>query len=99
MIRLSAAAISSLLLKDDMHVYHRNDLRFNVAVGARIPGTITFYDAPSQHLSIDPEFQGYKIVILDDVVLIIDPDTRERRSHPNVGGQAPNTLVPTIANR
>jgi hypothetical protein len=78
----------------DMHVYHRNDLRFNLAVGTRIPDTISFYDAPSQHLSIDPEFQGYKIVILDDVVLIIDPDTRERRSHPNVGGQAPNTQEP-----
>jgi hypothetical protein len=57
--------------------YHRSDINFSLDVGTRIPDTITYYDPPSQFLEIDPEFRGYKIVVLDDVILIIDPETRE----------------------
>jgi hypothetical protein len=28
-------------------------------------------------VEIDPVFQGYKIVVLDDVILVVDPATRE----------------------
>jgi hypothetical protein len=57
--------------------YHRSDINFSLNVGTRIPDAITYYDPPSQFLEIDPEFSGYKIVVLDDVILIIDPETRE----------------------
>ena len=43
----------------------------------RIPDTIEFYDPPAQVVQIDPVFQGYKIVVLDDVILVVDPATRE----------------------
>ena len=46
-------------------------------VGTRIPDTITFYDPPPQFVDIDPEFRRYKIVVLDDEVLVVDPETRE----------------------
>jgi hypothetical protein len=36
-----------------------------------------FYDPPAQVVEIDPVFQGYKIVVLDDVILVVDPATRE----------------------
>ena len=39
--------------------------------------TIEFYDPPVQVMQIDPVFQGYKIVVLDDVILVVDPATRE----------------------
>ena len=59
-----------------IHRYHRADVDFPVQVGTRIPSTIEFYD-PAQVVEIDPVFQGYKIVVLDDVILVVDPATRE----------------------
>jgi hypothetical protein len=46
-------------------------------LGARIPNTIEFYDPPAQVVQIDPVFRDYKIVVLDDVILVVDPSTRE----------------------
>ncbi len=57
--------------------YHASEIHFTVGVGARVPDDVTFYDAPVQFIDIDPEFSGYKIVVLDDVILVIDPETRE----------------------
>ena len=70
--------IHSILVRDSsIHRYHRSDVNFVVQVGRRIPNTIEFYDAPAQVVQIDPVFQSYKIVVLDDVILVIDPATRE----------------------
>ena len=70
--------IHGILVRDTaIHRYHRADVDFPVQVGSRIPNTIEFYDAPAQVVQIDPVFQGYKIVVLDDVILVIDPSTRE----------------------
>jgi hypothetical protein len=48
-----------------------------VNIGTRIPASVVFYDPPAQFVEIEPEFRGYKIVVLDDEILIIDPETRE----------------------
>jgi hypothetical protein len=70
--------IHGILVRDTaIHRYHRADVDFPVQVGTRIPNTIEFYDPPAQVVQIDPVFQGYKIVVLDDVILVIDPATRE----------------------
>jgi hypothetical protein len=60
-----------------IHRYRRSDINFSLNIGTRIPDSIAFYDPPPQFLQIDPDFQGYKIIVLDDVVLIVDPETRE----------------------
>ena len=57
--------------------YHASEIHFTVGVGTRVPDDVIFYDAPVQFIDIDPEFSGYKIVVLDDVILVIDPETRE----------------------
>ena len=70
--------IHGILVRDTaIHRYHRADVEFPVQVGTRIPGTIEFYDPPAQVVQIYPVFQGYKIVVLDDVILVVDPVTRE----------------------
>lgn len=70
--------IHSILVRDSsIHRYHRSDVDFAVRVGSRIPDTIEFYDAPAQVIRIDPVFREYKIVVLDDVILVVDPATRE----------------------
>jgi Protein of unknown function (DUF1236) len=57
--------------------YHRGDVNFSANVGARIPASVEYYDPPAYFVDVDPEFRGYKIVVLDDVILIVDPETRE----------------------
>jgi hypothetical protein len=60
-----------------IHRYHPADSDFPVRVGTRISATIEFYDPPAQVVQIDPVFRGYKIVVLDDVILVVNPATRE----------------------
>ncbi len=60
-----------------IHVYHRGDVNFAVEVGERIPDSIEFFAPPPLFVQLDPEFQGYMIVVLDDEILVVDPDTRE----------------------
>ena len=57
--------------------YHASEIHFTVGVGTRVPDDVIFYDAPLEFIDIDPEFSGYKIVVLDDEILVIDPETRE----------------------
>ena len=60
-----------------MRVYHRSDIDFGVRVGERIPPRFEIYNAPPRFVEIEPEFRRFKIVALDDVILVVDPDTRE----------------------
>ncbi|MGA7328236.1 MAG: DUF1236 domain-containing protein [Rhodomicrobium sp.] len=60
-----------------IHHYRASEIHFTVEVGTRVPDDIIFYDTPVQFIDIDPEFSGYKIVVLDDEILVIDPETRE----------------------
>jgi hypothetical protein len=57
--------------------YHRGEVNFAVNIGTRIPASVAFYDPPAQFVEIEPEFRGFKIVVLDDEILVIDPETRE----------------------
>jgi len=57
--------------------YNRSDIHFSLDVGTRVPDSIVFYDPPPQLISVEPDFGRYKIIILDDVILVIDPATRE----------------------
>lgn len=67
-----------MLFRDStIHRCHRGDLNIAVRVGSRIPNTIEWYDPPAQVIQIDPVFSGYKNVILDNVILVVDPETRE----------------------
>ena len=76
-VKRNSAAARETVRDSSIHRYHRSDVNFVVQVGTRIPNTIEFYDAPAQVVHIDPVFQSYKIVVLDDVILVIDPATRE----------------------
>jgi Protein of unknown function (DUF1236) len=57
--------------------YRRSDINFSLNIGTIIPETVVFYDPPPQFVEIDPELQGYKIIVLDDELLVVDPETRE----------------------
>lgn len=57
--------------------YHRSDVHFSINLGTRVPDSFVFYDAPAEFYEIDADFREYKIIVLDDVILVVDPDTRE----------------------
>ena len=57
--------------------YTRNEINFNLTVGSAIPPDFVIYDVPPTFVEIVPEFEGYDYIIVGDLVLIIDPDTRE----------------------
>jgi hypothetical protein len=57
--------------------YKRADIDFNLSIGTSIPRSYVFYDLPPVFLEIVPDYQGYDYIVVGDVLLIIDPDTRE----------------------
>jgi hypothetical protein len=60
-----------------IHRYRRGDVHFSVNVGSRIPDEIQFIVPPPRFVEIDPDFRNYRLVVLDDEILVVDPDTRE----------------------
>ena len=46
-------------------------------MGARVPDDVEFFAPPPRFVEIDPVFRRYKIIVLDDEILVVDPATRE----------------------
>lgn len=50
---------------------------FPIFVGAYVPSDYTFYDVPEDIVEYVPEYEGYKYIVVGDLLLIIDPETWE----------------------
>ena len=50
---------------------------FAVRVGAAVPGRYRFRPLPPEIIDLVPEYEGYDYIVVDDQILILDPDTRE----------------------
>jgi hypothetical protein len=61
----------------EIRKYHRSDITFAIDVGTRIPESAVYYDPPARLVEIVPDVRRYKIIVLDDVMLVVDPETRE----------------------
>jgi hypothetical protein len=57
--------------------YTRNEINFNLSVGTSVPDTFVIYDMPSAIIEVVPEYRDYDYIVVGDLLLIIDPDTRE----------------------
>jgi hypothetical protein len=53
----------------------RSSINFSISVGATVPRTVRVYDLPPDVVTIVPAYRGYKYVLVDDEILIIDPRT------------------------
>jgi hypothetical protein len=60
-----------------IHRIDRSDVHFALNVGTIVPATVELYPVPERVLVIDPDFRGYRVILVGDVLLIVDPDTRE----------------------
>jgi hypothetical protein len=50
--------------------------RLRVSVGVVVPSSIRLYDVPAEIVQIYPRFRGYKFVVVEDEIVIIEPRTR-----------------------
>lgn len=55
----------------------RADVKFSITIGTRIPTSVHYYPLPVEIIEVVPEYRGYDYIIVDDEVIIIEPDTRE----------------------
>jgi hypothetical protein len=53
----------------------RNQVNFSLSVGVTVPRTVRVFDLPPEIVTIVPAYRGYKYVIVEDEILIIDPRT------------------------
>jgi hypothetical protein len=51
--------------------------RLSVSVGVVVPSAIRLYDVPSEIVEIYPAFRGYKFVVVEEEIVIIEPRTRK----------------------
>jgi Protein of unknown function (DUF1236) len=54
-----------------------DEVDFALAVGTRVPNTVTFYDVPDTIVDILPQYRGFEYIIVRDDLVIIDPETLE----------------------
>jgi hypothetical protein len=50
-------------------------VNFNISVGARVPRTVVIRDLPPAFIRIVPRYRGYKYILVEDEIVIIDPRT------------------------
>jgi hypothetical protein len=51
--------------------------RLSVSVGLVVPSSIRLYDVPADIVAIHPGFRGYKFVVVEDEIVIIEPRSRK----------------------
>jgi len=61
---------------DRLNVPALSRSRLSVSIGAIVPSSIRLYDVPVDIVDIYPGFRGYKFVVVDDEVVIIEPSNR-----------------------
>lgn len=50
-------------------------LDISVRIGARVPSHVHFYPLPVQVIEIYPQWRAYRYILVDDEIVIIDPNT------------------------
>jgi hypothetical protein len=53
----------------------RSRINFNISVGTTIPRTVTFYELPPAIIEVVPAWRGYRYILVEDEIVIIDPTT------------------------
>jgi hypothetical protein len=42
-----------------------------------VPDTVTFFDVPETIVEIVPQYRGFRYIVVEDELVIIDPETLE----------------------
>lgn len=52
-------------------------MNFSISVGTRVPRSVHFVTLPSEIVRIVPQYRGYEYFLVEDEIVIIDPQTLE----------------------
>lgn len=61
----------------DQHVQPMTNVNFSVAVGTRVPRTVSFHPLPTQIVDIYPSWRGYEFFLVRNEIVVVDPRTLE----------------------
>jgi hypothetical protein len=65
------------VIKEKVHVQPLTNVNFSISIGTRVPRTVHFYPVPAEVISIYPEWRGYKLILVNNQYIIVDPNTYE----------------------
>lgn len=53
------------------------NVNFSIAVGTRVPRTVSFHPLPVQVVSIYPQWRGYEFILVNEQIVVVNPRTLE----------------------
>ncbi|MFZ2110183.1 MAG: DUF1236 domain-containing protein [Roseiarcus sp.] len=70
--RENASRISENLVRQG----HRENVNFNINVGAPLPTDVALLPLPPDVVELAPDYRGYDYVVVNDEIVFVDPATR-----------------------
>lgn len=61
----------------NQHVQPTTNVNFSIAVGTRVPRTVSFHPLPTEIVEIYPSWRGYEFFLVRDEIIVVDPQTLE----------------------
>ena len=89
--RENASRISENLVRQG----HRENVNFNVDVGAPLPRDVELLPLPPDVVELAPEYRGYDYVVVNDEIVFVDPATRDVVGMIELGGSSADAGPPS----
>jgi hypothetical protein len=68
--------VHQTILKD-RNVNRASNVNFSISVGTRVPRSVRLAALPASVISVVPEFRSYRYVLVDEQIVIVDPNSFE----------------------
>lgn len=62
---------------DRMNIRPLSRSNISVSIGVGVPSSVRLYDVPSDIVAIYPRFRGYRFVVVEDEIVIVEPRSRK----------------------
>ncbi len=59
------------------NIHRGGRVNFALSVGTRIPDSIEVYTLPETIVDIVPQYRGFRYIVAENELIIVDPDTLE----------------------
>ncbi|MGE3916974.1 MAG: DUF1236 domain-containing protein, partial [Hyphomicrobiaceae bacterium] len=69
--------VRDVFRRDRQHVRHHTNVNVDIAIGRRLPRTLSYYRVPSFVVDLAPRYRGYRYAWIGDRYCIVDPQTYE----------------------
>jgi hypothetical protein len=61
----------------EQRVAPATNINFSIAVGTRVPRTVSFHPLPADVVTIYPEWRGYEYFLVNNQIIVVNPRTLE----------------------